>query len=223
MAERKTLNKKDVLYRYLQCWNTGILCKIEDLSRMDEDGDFVLAYSTVVTNTQCPNGHKPCTKACGHAEANLLRALDDKTMLEILKEHGQKVAPLITVMIDNSPCEVCSKELLKFYKYYSSQFEMKIMFANVYKAGKKTIPAEIKRGLIQLHKAGIMLEALSIDLEKPYFGTIDDAIMMYEDLSEDQKKTFLEKLDQRRMKDLRTYEELKEILQSVDEVDTESD
>lgn len=223
-SQRTTINKKDIFYRYLQCWNTGLLCKIEDLSQMDDEYDFRLVYSEVKTNTTCPNGHgKSCSEACGHAEANLLKALDDDTMRMILQTYGQKVAPLMTIMINNSPCRKCSDKLCEFYKYYFHQFEMKIMFANVYKEGKKTISEETKRGLIKLHKAGIKLEALSIDLEKPYFGAIDDAIMRYTDLTEEKKKVFLEKLDERRMKDLRTYQELQEILDSVDDVDTDSD
>ena len=230
-VRRRAFNKRELFDCFLQSFKTGLLCKVYDLGAKDEEDDFLLVYGEVFKNTPCPFNHLNCDRGCGHAEANLISHLDakagDRVLMEtLLADHSHKMMPDMTILMNNSPCQHCSKKLLEFFNYYKMQnmpFSMTIKVANIYKGGQQQIPQNIKAGLLRLHKAGVKLEPLSIDIEKPFFRSIDEAIDSYQDLTEAQKVARHEQLGDRRMKDLRTAKELEEILKSVGDLDSESD
>lgn len=44
--------KKEILQQFLECSDSGVMCKIVDRATKDEDGDFVWVFANVYRNSR---------------------------------------------------------------------------------------------------------------------------------------------------------------------------
>ena len=52
VGKTQQLSKKEIIQQFLKCNDSGVVCKIEDRTTKDEDGEFVWVYANVYRDSR---------------------------------------------------------------------------------------------------------------------------------------------------------------------------